>query len=126
MYFFCDVIIFKSCKKVPKVVNHVSRVIKRSKSIFDGVLKGGEFLFLWPASQNIAILCHLPKIGSNRVQTWKMKGNGKVKNWGVALFLKLLSQNSDFFWLFWKFWPPVVTSSFQKWLILTPMLIGRW
>ena len=47
--FFCDVIISKLGKKGLKVVYHVSRVIERSKSKFDGTLNWGvasEMIFL--------------------------------------------------------------------------------
>ena len=66
MYFFCDVIISKLGKKGPKVVYHVSRVIERSKSIFDGTLKWGEFVSV----TNLSKYCNFTSLSQN----WVKKG----------------------------------------------------
>ena len=87
MYFFCDVIIFKLCKQGPKVVYHVSRVIERSKPIFDGTFKWGEFVSV----TNFSKYCNFRSL----TQNWVKKG-----------------PNLHFIYQWW--W---VMSSTQKWLI---------
>ena len=44
MYFLCDAIISKLVKKGPKVVYHVSREKGKSKLLFDGTFRWGEFV----------------------------------------------------------------------------------
>ena len=68
MDFLCDVIIFNLCKKGQKVVYHVSRVIERSKSVFDGTLKWGEFV---PVA-NFSKYCNFTSLTQNWV---KMSSN---------------------------------------------------
>ena len=63
MYLFCDVIIFKLDKKGSKVVYNVSRVIERSKSIFDGTLKRGECVFVINLSKLLQFYVIIPKLG---------------------------------------------------------------
>ena len=138
MYFFCDVIISKLGKKGPKVVYHVSRVIERSKSIFDGTLKWGEFVSV----TNLSKYCNftsLSQIGSKSVQTCisytngdrKMKINSKGKLEVNHYFLNSLSQNFDFFDFFESFvflrWPHQPKNGWKrsKLVFHVPMLIGR-
>ena len=102
MYFFCDVIISKLGKKGSKVVYHVSKVIERSKSIFDGTLKWGEFVSVI----NLSKYWNFMSLSKN----WVKRGPN------FYFIYQLFELTISKFWLFWKFWVPAVTSSTQKWL----------
>ena len=76
MYFFCNVIISRLGKKAPKVVYHGSRVIQRSKSIFNGTLKWGVFFSVI----NFSKYCCFASLTKNWVKNdRKMKVNRKGK-----------------------------------------------
>ena len=125
LYFFCDVVIFKLGKKGLKVAYHVSMVIERSKSIFDGILKWGKFASVTnfskycnftSSSQNIAILRLNSKLGQKgsklvfhipmAIEKWKLIVKRNLK-WSIIFwnyylkilsfltFLKVLTSRSD-------------------------------